>query len=157
MKKIEQAAVRVAALASVDRPLNSFHLRASRKLKEAAREAYERLAGGQELGARSPVYAQLDWEAGATARGYKLGVEEFSRRHPKMARELRETIDEQRACERVYVSWKVRGDLPKGYVLGVLNDLGLEGDAAETTYAALQDMEANLNGRKQNNSVLVTH
>ena len=154
MKKVEEAAIQVAALASVDGPLNSYHLRTDRRLKTAAREAYERLAEGQKTDKKSPVYAQLDWETGATARGYKLGVEEFSRRHPKMAKELRGTIEEQRDSQRVYVSWKVRSaELPKSYVMGVLSDLGMTGAAAETTYQAINHMTAGMKAPRS--SVLI--
>ncbi|MBI2583922.1 MAG: hypothetical protein HYW25_04605 [Candidatus Aenigmarchaeota archaeon] len=154
LRKVEEAALRVASIASVNRPLNSYHLRASRKLKPAARELYERLADGQQTN-EGHVYAQLDWETGATARGYKLGVEEFSRIHPEMAEELRDIIAEQRECKRTYVTWEIRGELPKSYVMGVLRDIGLKGRAAETTYNALQEMASRLEEKKGTNTILV--
>lgn len=155
MKKVEEAAVRVAALAAVDRPLNAYHKRANRRIGEVAQELYERLAGGEEPSGRCPVNAQQDWENGASARGYKEGVEEFSRIHPDMAEELRGIIAHQRDCRRTYVTWELRRDLPKKYVMKVLGDLGLEGEAADRTYEALQDMALGVKETNGSNRILV--
>lgn len=138
MKKITQATERLVASYQIASPLGAYAKRADRIKKTAANEVYERLADREIVPGDASVYASLDWEDKMTARGLRLGVEEFKKNHPQYADELEGTIKHQRECRRTYVEFGLNSEMPDNVYLGILEEIGIPSNIVRSTLSTIK-------------------
>ncbi|MEM7813443.1 MAG: hypothetical protein QW548_00910 [Candidatus Aenigmatarchaeota archaeon] len=141
MTKLEEHAMRLVASYTVSHPLNVYSKRIGRVADKASDEVYKVLqsSGGKAaLPSDFPVYASLAWEDKMTARGLRLGVEEFKKAHPEHAEELEQIIEHQREVRRNYLEFGIRegAEIPKEVYLQVLADTGVPSNVARSTLNA---------------------
>jgi len=136
--KNEQLEREVIALVAADRtyiPVSSMDGKLKRIRLQLAQGIS--LPSGEYFGER--VFARVDDEDQMKARGMKEGIDEFAKRHPTYAAELKGLIEEKRMNRETHLYFGVNQGcrLTADDYLGVMADLGFTEAQARTMYGPL--------------------
>ncbi len=159
--KLEQVVERMVAFKTLTSPTGSFSDKSKRRLENSGKEAYERLKEVENhcLPKDSNLVGRLRWsdEAVKGARAIRLGIDEFTQKHPRYGKILKESISKHRQIRRAYVEFGVReGDLPVEFYVDVIKECGITDErVALDLYKTIVEMSKQLGKKEEVYSFLV--
>ncbi len=158
--KLTTAAQQLVVGYAVSHPFGVYSQRLEHRYKAAGAEAYAMMAAsGNRIitTADSPVFCDMSWKESMVARGLRLGIEEFKKKHPEYANELEKCVKAQRKARRNYVEFGVREDceIPEEMYLSVLKDIGVPDNIARSTLQTAIRLSEYLEEKKEPVKILI--